>query len=428
MPYSNHRATIFQQESDDISGKNTYICNMNLPRVVIVTKFYYRRGGDCVAALGLERMLRDRGHEVAVFAMDYPENLPSQWSTYWPREVSFNAGGVKGKLAAIRRTMGTDDVAARFRRLLADFRPDVVHLHNIHSYLSPVVAREAHKAGVRTVWTLHDYKLICPSYSCLRDGAVCELCFTRGSGVLSTRCMKGSLVASVLAYAEARRWSKSRLQRYTDVFICPSRFMAAKMEQGGFSAEKLRHLCNPLSPDMTESYRSLRRSDSDPGYYCYVGRLSREKGVATLLEAAATLPYRLKVAGTGPLADELRSRYADCPGIEFLGMLDSNQVLELLGGARLSVMPSECYENNPLGVIESLCAGTPVVGAGIGGIPELIDDSRGATFTSGDARSLATAIEKVWHTTYSHKAMSLRALDEFSDSRYYSRLLDIYTE
>ena len=128
------------------------------------------------------------------------------------------------------------------------------------------------------------------------------------------------------------------------------------------------------------------------------------------------------------LADELRARYAGNPRIEFLGMLDGNQVLGLLGGARLSVMPSECYENNPLGVIESLCAGTPVVGAKIGGIPELIDDSRGAVFTSGDASSMAKAIEKVWQTTYNHKAMSLRALDEFSDSRYYSRLLDIYTE
>ena len=400
----------------------------NLPRVVIVTKFYYRRGGGCVAAIGLERMLRDRGHEVAVFAMDYPENLPSEWSSYWPSEVSFSGGGLKSRLAAIRRTMGSDDVAARFRRLIADFRPDVVHLHNIHSYLSPVVAREARKARIRTVWTLHDYKLICPSYSCLRDGAVCELCFTRGSKVLSTRCMKSSLAASALAYAEARRWSKSRLQRYTDAFICPSRFMAEKMEQGGFSPAKLRHLCNPLSPDMTESYRSLQRTDAEPGYYCYVGRLSHEKGVATLLEAASSLPYRLKIAGTGPLADELRARYAGNPRIEFLGMLDGNQVLGLLGGARLSVMPSECYENNPLGVIESLCAGTPVVGAKIGGIPELIDDSRGAVFTSGDASSMAKAIEKVWQTTYNHKAMSLRALDEFSDSRYYSRLLDIYTE
>ena len=124
---------------------------MTPQRVLIVNKFYYRRGGDCIHALGLERMLRDRGHDVAVLSTAHPSNRPSEWSGYWPEAVDF-ADGSRMKAAA--RMLGFDGSARCVRRLLRDFRPDVVNLHNIHSTLSPMVAREAHSAGCRVVWTL----------------------------------------------------------------------------------------------------------------------------------------------------------------------------------------------------------------------------------------------------------------------------------
>ena len=101
-------------------------------RILIVTKFYYRRGGDCIYAMNLERLLLQQGHDVAVFAMQYPENEDSRWAEYWPSQVDFS-GGVRGKIDAVRRTLGMGDVRSAFARMLADFRPDVVHLNNIHS-------------------------------------------------------------------------------------------------------------------------------------------------------------------------------------------------------------------------------------------------------------------------------------------------------
>lgn len=395
-------------------------------KILIITKFYYRRGGDCIYALNLERLLRDQGHDVAVFAMQYPDNLPSSWSVYWPSEISFN-GGVRQKLAALRRTLGMGDVRERFSALLADFKPDIVHLNNIHSYLSPVVARMARQAGAKVVWTLHDYKLICPSYSCLRDDKPCELCFKGKLPVLSTRCMKGSLAASAIAFLEAEYWNRSKLQRATDRFICPSRFMAAKMAQGGFDSKSLHTLCNFIAPEMAARYRGMKPSGRDSDYYCYVGRLSKEKGVATLLKAASGLPYRLKIAGDGPMSEELRRQYAVCGNIEFLGHLESDAVSRLLAGSRFSIIPSEWYENNPLGVIESFCAGTPVVGAAIGGIPELIDTTRGLTFASGDADDLSRAVSEAWSADFDREAMQCRALEEFSPEGYYGRLIsEIY--
>lgn len=394
-------------------------------RVLLVTKFYYRRGGDCIVALNQQELLTAMGHEVAVFAMNFSENLPSQWQEFWPEEVSFG-GGIKNKLKAVGRTLGHGDVVAAFKRMLDEFRPDVVHLHNIHSYLSPVVAKIASERGIRVVWTMHDYKLVCPGYSCLRDGRPCELCFTSKRNVLSKRCMKGSLAASAIAYLEALKWNPRRLQRYTSTFICPSRFMAEKMAQGGFSKEKLATVCNFIPPAQIELFKAIDPTAERQPYYCYVGRLSAEKGVATLIEAASRLPYTLKVAGDGPLMAELRERYGRCPNIEFLGMQSAEQVRQLLSEARFSVMPSECYENNPLGVIESLCAGTPVVGAQIGGIPELITEGRGFTFESGNALSLTDAITKAWTATFDYAAIQRRALIDFSPATHYALLQSIY--
>lgn len=385
-------------------------------KILLVSKFYYRRGGDCVYVLNLERQLRGHGHEVAIYAMDYPDNEPSDSSRYFAPQIDFGASKLKGAM----RVLGLDSVRSSFGRMLDDFRPDVVHLNNIHSYLSPVVAEEAHRRGIRVVWTLHDYKLVCPAYSFLRDGRVCEECLTNPQAVVSHRCMKGSPAASVLARAEAIRWNRRKLSRVTDAWLCPSRFMAAKMEQGGYPADRLIHIPNFI--DEVPEEIAVHRDD----YYCYVGRLSGEKGVATLLDVASQLPYELRVAGDGPIGEKLRAKYGDCKQIRFLGRLSAAEVARLLAYARFSVIPSEWYENNPLSGIESLCAGTPVVGARIGGIPELIDEENGLTFASGDRAELRVAIGEAWRREWNYRAIAAKAALSYSPELHYQALCKIY--
>ena len=396
-------------------------------RVLLVNKFYYPRGGDCIVVLNTEALLRENGVEAEVFAMQYPENLPARFQGHFPVEVNFG-GGLGNKLQALRRTLGMDDVGHCFNAVLDEFKPDVVHLHNIHSYLSPVVGQLAHRRGIRVVWTLHDYKLLCPRYDCLLDGKPCEQCFNGSKqGVLNHRCMKGSLPASAVARMETIKWNRRNLEKNTDLFVCPSEFMAGKMKQGGFSPDKIKMLNNFLDPVKFEEYRALEGTSTREDYYCYVGRLSQEKGVADLLEAASRLPYRLKVAGGGPLEDELRARYGACENIEFLGMLNASEVARLLTGARLSVVPSQWYENNPLSVIESLCAGTPVAGAHIGGIPELIDSDSGIVFQPFDREAISTAISTAMTRQWNHGDIARKALQRFSASTHLQSLLqDIY--
>ena len=393
-------------------------------KILIVNKFYYQRGGDCIYSLNLERMLATHGYEVAFFSMHYPENEESRYSSYFAPQVDFS-GGVRNKISAVKRILGMGNVVSRFKRILADFRPDVVHLNNIHSYISPVVGALAKKAGCRVVWTLHDYKLLCPAYACLRGGEPCELCYSDKSQVLKHRCMKGSLAASALAYIEAKKWNRGTLERFTDAFVCPSAFMRDKMLLGGFNADKLKVVCNFIDPvkiDRLSSLDCTQKAD----YYAYVGRLSQEKGVETLLKAASELPYKLKVAGGGPLAEEMKDKYAGA-NVQFLGHIDAEAVSELLAHARCVVTPSECYENNPLSVIESLCAGTPVVGARIGGIPELVKPENGLTYTPKSVKELSACICKVMESAdYDYASIARASRKAFSAEVHMSLLEKVY--
>ena len=398
-------------------------------RILLVNKFYYPRGGDCVVVLNTEVLLRESGMEAEVFAMKFPENLPSRYQPLFPDQVDFS-GGLGSKLQAMKRTLGMGDVRSQFEAVLDEFKPDVVHLHNIHSYLSPVVGGLAHKRGIRVVWTLHDYKLLCPRYDCLRDGKPCEKCFDGSkANVLTHKCMKGSLPASGVAWLEALKWNRATLERNTDVFVCPSEFMAEKMRQGGFDPTKIKVLNNFLDPVKLKRYKAIgNETVAHQNYYCFVGRLSQEKGVTDLLDVASRLPYRLKVAGGGPLEAELREKYADCSNIEFLGMLDAQGVVNVLTGAKLSVIPSQWYENNPLSVVESLCAGTPVAGSQIGGIPELINSENGIVFQPFDQKALSTAITLSMTREWNHDEIARKALARFSPETHLHTLIhDIYT-
>lgn len=396
-------------------------------RVLLVNKFYYPRGGDCVVVLNTETLLRENGVEAQVFAMEYPQNLDAHYQDLFAPRVTFS--GSKGdQWRAMKRTLGLGDVRERFEAVLDDFKPDVVHLHNIHSYLSPVVGELAHRRGIRVVWTLHDYKLLCPRYDCLLDGKPCERCFDGGKlGVLTHRCMKGSLPASVVGWLEALKWNRNQLEKHTDVFICPSEFMADKMKSSGFDTSKVQVLNNFLDPVKRHQYDAIDPTAPRQDYYCFVGRLSHEKGIESLLDVAARLPYKLKVAGSGTLEPAMRLKHAGHDNIEFMGLLDAPQVAQLLASARFSVVPSQWYENNPLSVVESLCAGTPVAGAQIGGIPELIDSSNGIVFQPFEQEALETAITMAMARDWNHGEIVRQARERFSPTRHLHTLMkDIY--
>lgn len=389
-------------------------------KILLSNKFYYRRGGDCVCTINLEELLKQNGHEVAIFAMQHPDNLKTPWSKYFPSEVKFKPGA--GMLEALLRPFGTNEVKHKFTALLNDFHPDIVHLNNIHSQLSPVIAEIAHQKGIKVVWTLHDYKLLCPRYDCLRNGETpCEACFSDKHKVLEYKCMKNSRLASYLSYREAVAWNRERLEICTDCFICPSRFMAEKMRQGGFDNRKLKTVCNFV--DTEKCYRDDYAKREN--YYCFIGRLSHEKGIRTLIEAANGLPYKLIVIGGGPLEEELKVMAGN--NIEFVGFKQWNDIKDLVGKARFTVIPSEWYENNPLSVIEAQCLGTPVLGARIGGITELIEEGiTGMTFESRNKEDLKMKIESMMQQSFDYEAIARKSQEWYNAEVYYQQIMQLY--
>lgn len=217
------------------------------------------------------------------------------------------------------------------------------------------------------------------------------------------------------------KWNRERLEVCTDIFICPSRFMAEKMRQGGFDSKKIKTVCNFIDTEKCYGKDYTKRGN----YYCFIGRLSPEKGVRTLIEAANALPYKLVVIGGGPLLEELKTVAGN--NVEFVGFKQWNDIKELVGRARFSVIPSEWYENNPLSVIEAQCLGTPVLGARIGGIPELIEEGvTGMTFESRNKEDLRMKIESMMQHPLNYEMIAGKGQELYGAEMYYQQIMNLY--
>ncbi len=398
-------------------------------RVLQANKFFYPRGGAERYFLDLVDLLPARGHAVAPFSMVHPKNLRSDYARYFVSQVDYTADrGRFGGIATAARTVYNRETRRRARELVAAFRPDVAHLHNIHHQLTGSLLEALAEARVPVVQTLHDFQWVCPVYTFLRAGRVCEEC-RRGRFLPAVRhrCQGGSLPRSMVAamglwVGEWRRW-EDRVAR----FLAPSAFLSAKVVEHGLPAAKVETMGYLLRLD---AYRTgAERGD----HALYAGRLSHEKGVATLLEALSRVPgLRLRVAGTGPLEPELRRRAETAaPGrTAFLGHLEPEALRAEVGAAAFTVAPSEWYENQPYAVLESFASRTPVIGSDLGGIPELVRPGEtGLLFRAGSAESLAEALEAMrGHPDRAGMGARARALveDRFAPERRLAELEALY--
>lgn len=395
-------------------------------RIILSNKFFYPRGGDCIHTIQLKQLLESKGHKVAIFTMQHNENIKNEYSSYWPSHVDFSSKNINNLKDALLRPISSNEVKRNWKQLLANFKPDIIHLHNVHSQLSPVLAQIAKQKKIPVVWTLHDYKLICPAYTLLdSEGNVCEACFKDPRSVIKKKCIKNSLLGSTLGYLEAKVWTRSKLENYTNTFISPSGFLRTKMVEAGFKEDQIAHVYNFADDEKFNNVVKLKRENQ----VVYVGRISHEKGVETICKAFQNKKgIQLKIIGDGPLREALEEKYAG-PSIKFLGYLDWEAIKEELSKAKFLIIPSEWYENNPLTIIESLALGTPVLGAKIGGIPELIEKHvNGITFTPGDQNDLSRNIDKMLEfDDWQYQLIQTQAKSKFSQEHYYKQLMKIYS-
>lgn len=403
-------------------------------RILQINKFFWRAGGADAYMFDLSALLASQGHDVIHFAMSDPRNRPSPQAGYFTSPLDYGGMGPGRALRKAPRILGgtiySFEAREKLRALLRDLRPDVAHLHLIDHHLSPSVLHALRDEGVPVVFTAHDYKLICPNYLMYvpERREICGRCVPgKYYRCVTRRCMKGSFTASALA-ATAMYIHKT-MQIYEDnvaAFIYATDFVRIKLIEGGIPAEKLVHV--PM-------YIPLERFQphaTPGGYIAYAGRLAPEKGIRTLLRAMATLPQvRLIVMGDGPdrAGLEAFARELGLANIEFTGFLEEKTYTERLAGARLLVLPSECYETCGLVIWEAHALGRPAIGARIGGIPESIADGEsGLLFTPGDPADLAAKIQRLLDAPDEARAMGARGRERVQSecSAHYARVMAVY--
>jgi glycosyltransferase involved in cell wall biosynthesis len=399
-------------------------------RILHVNKYLYRRGGAEGYMLDLAELQARAGHEVVFFGMEHPENPPLPHRAQLAPNVELDPppAGVARRVAAAAQMVWSPAARRGLDQLLASFRPDVAHLHNIYHQLSPSVLRPLAERGVPTVLTLHDYKLICPSYQLLDHGRVCEACLGgRFHHAVLRRCKDDSLAASAVVAFESTVHRLTRAYGSVGRFISPSRFLAGKLRQAGVYPDRLTVLDHFVDTAATAA------KPAPGGQVVFAGRLAPEKGVDVLIEAVARTGAALEVAGDGPERAGLEALAGErAPGqVRFHGRLPKQRLLELVRSAAVVAVPSRWHENQPMAVLEAFACGVPVVTTDLGGLPELVEPGRdGAVVGADDPQALAKALEDLLADPARAFAFGRAARDKaerrFAPERHLEGLQELY--
>ncbi|MBI5049492.1 MAG: glycosyltransferase family 4 protein [Nitrospirae bacterium] len=409
--------------------------------VLHINKFHYLRGGSEVVYFQTARLLEAHGHRSVFFSMHHPESLPCETSDYFVPYIDLNKKmGVTGQIKVAGRILYYLKAKRLLSELLDRYRVDIAHLHNIHHQISPSILHVFKKRKIPVVMTLHDLKMACASYLMLVDGKPCEACKGgKYSAVIKQRCVKESFIKSVLAALEMYLHHKILdIYNNVNVFISPSLFLKNKLEEMGFK-KKVVHLPNFINMgNFNDVIKSEVKHDNSIVYF---GRLSPEKGLWTLLEAAKRLQVfgkakvEIKIIGDGELREKLQEkvRAERINNVRFLGYMKGESLYQEIKKSLFVVFPSECYENNPISVLEAFVLGRPVIGARTGGIPELVgDDETGLTFEPGDSDELSLKIEYLINNPDKAVEMGKNAgrfvEQELNAEKYYQGLMKIYRQ
>jgi glycosyltransferase involved in cell wall biosynthesis len=401
-----------------------------MPHLLSINSYHYRRGGADAVYLDHAALMESLGWRNTFFSMQFPENLPCETSEYFVDEIQFGHHYTAWEKALkATKVVYSFEAQRKLRRLIADRRPDIAHVHNIYHHLSPSILSVLKELGVPAVMTAHDLKIACPNNKMLNARGICERCKGgRYYEVILNRCVLDSAAASTIVAMESslHHWLRS-YRKYLDRIVVPSRFFIDKFVEWGWSRDKFVHV-----PNFVDAARF--EASFEPGsHFVYFGRLAREKGLFTLIRAAARVKVPLVLVGTGPIEDELRklATHLEAP-VEFAGYRTGASLYSIVRSARATILPSEWYENSPISVLESLAMGKPVVGARIGGIPEMVRDGEtGWLFESGNVDALEAAMRAAKDCEPSEVAslgrQGRRLVEtEFSRERYAASMLDIY--
>ena len=381
-------------------------------KILMINKFFYRRGGSETYMFNLKKNLKSMGHQVIEFSMNDEKNEASEFTGYFIKNINFSKKeGILKDLKKVCHLLYSTEAKNKLAALIKKEKPDIAHLHNIRFQLTPAIIKVLNKYNIPVVWTMHDYQLVCPNYLLFTQNKVCERCKKyKFYNCFKYNCLKNSRPMSFLAMLEMYL-HKIILKSYAkiDLLIAPSKFMQSKLEEWGIEASKIKQLYYSL-----DLKKSGQETDLGQGLL-YFGRLSKEKGLETLLAAMKDLPnINLKIVGEGP-QEALLLKYIEAnnlKNVELLGYKSGEELNNIIKSARFVVLPSIWYENNPLAILEAFSQGKPVIGSDLGGIPELVQENKtGFLFEPGNASQLKDKIQTNYQQSELIKQMGQNAMN-----------------
>lgn len=394
----------------------------------MINKFLHPNGGSETYIFKLGEYLLTQGHEVQYFGMEHEGRCVGNCVNAYTSDMDFHGGNKLDKLTYPLKTIYSLEARTQIRKVLEDFQPDVCHLNNFNYQLTPSIIleivkwRKQNQKKCKIVFTAHDYQLVCPNHMMNNPNTHenCEKCLGgKFVNCMRGKCIHGSTAKSAIGMLESYFWKMNGAYKYIDQIICCSAFLKTKLDSNPLFAGKTIALHNFIDPVET---KATEKKD----YVLYFGRFSEEKGIGTLIQVCKSLPdVQFVFAGTGPLEETING----ISNIQNVGFQKGEALETLIREAQFSIYPSEWYENCPFSVMESQMYGTPVLGARIGGIPELIEEGKtGELFESGNATELEEKIKFLWvnRDKVAEYSENCKEIKFDSMSEYVEKLMKIY--
>ena len=386
---------------------------------------YRITGGSDRYQFQLSELLSRHGHKVIPFAGEHPDNLPSEWDGYFPPAPDFEHPG----LLDLVNYVYSRPAKRAMSRLLEKISIDIAHLHIYYGKLTSSILQPLREKGIPIVQTTHEFKLSCPVYTLSCHGELCEKCVGgHYYHALLQRCNRGSFLRSGLSALESYVSAKNGAIDGIDHFIAVSEFMREKLVSHGLSPNRITAIHNYIDVS------GIEVAENEGSYLLYFGRFEANKGIMTLLKAAAMhREVDLVLVGAGGLEPVMRDYVAQekLDNVTIRGFMDQASLYEVIKGAVCSIIPSEWYETFGLTSIESFAKGRPVIASRIGGIPEVVEDKAdGFLFEPGNAHELGEYMKWMWENRGAAVTMGKKGRQnverKFNPEDHYRKLMDVY--
>ena len=370
-------------------------------KILMVNKFLYPRGGCETYMLKLSEELKAKGHEIEYFGMYDQNNTVGNSKGLYTTNMDFHSKGLARFLYPFKIIYSLE-AYRKISKVLDDFKPDIVHMNNINFQLTPSMIYAIKKRNIPLVQTVHDYQMICPNHLLYSFGEVkpCERCINGSKfNCFKHSCIHGSRAKSLIGAIEAKLYSILKTYKKVDLYVCPSKFLENKL----LSASDIYQGKTFAIHNFIEKKPIPQALNEDKPYVAFASRLSKEKGVTLLAEAAKMLPdVQFVIAGNGPDDEALKN----IPNVTMKGFITGDELISLIANARVMILPSVWYENCPLNILETHSFGVPVITMNSGGMAELVEDGKtGLLVHEPTATAISTAIKKC-----------------FDDEEFYSQL------